>query len=570
MKNRFRTLFQRFVAFLIDATVALFIFQVVALICTYFYFIPIFPGLWVVWIAYYIVVHTIFGKTLGEAVLGLGIATKNSGTISVIQIFLREALVSIPAIIFWLTCWHRIDILRTILILLLAIILLCLKKKLFGVRIEECGVKPTYKPCFIYLVIIILGLGARFINTIATNDNTLSADQPLGLAPRPTVHSVEKYVDFLKDNRQNINDYVMNLFDEYDHVILCERLHPEVTQYDMIYNLVSDPRFVDKVGVVFTEIGCVESRDAYKNLLNTTFENDTLMEKALTSFLMENQSVHLLWPNTNWHNFLKRIYYLNQGKEKKVNILFADKNWIDRMGLEYRDSIMADNIISTIKSDSLSKSLTIMNYRHAFLTPGQGNCGYYIERSFPGKVTNVMFNFATIDFISMLTSPNKETIRPIQNGRWDVAFEQIPDDEFAFDFSGSPFGNDKFDFFPVPWAKENDLKYQDMFRGLIYYKSPAKQYTSTGFPYLFDSKNIRKLEERERQMPGYSLSAYDYLKQGNHVVGAQKIYNLTNQQDNTWYVRISIFSILLVMILFLYIKIQRNRTRDKFNSRSTR
>ena len=55
----------------------------------------------------------------------------------------------------------------------------------------------------------------------------------------------------------------MELFDKYDHVILCERHHQEMTQDDMIFDLITDKRFVDKVGVVFTEIGCAESRKAW-------------------------------------------------------------------------------------------------------------------------------------------------------------------------------------------------------------------------------------------------------------------------------------------------------------------
>ena len=78
-----------------------------------------------------------------------------------------------------------------------------------------------------------------------------------------------------------------------------------MTQHDMIYNLVTDKRFVDSVGVVFTEIGSAESRKAYKMFINTSFPNDTVVDKELASFLMENQTVHLLWPNTNWFDFLK-------------------------------------------------------------------------------------------------------------------------------------------------------------------------------------------------------------------------------------------------------------------------
>ena len=40
-----------------------------------------------------------------------------------------------------------------------------------------------------------------------------------------------------------------------DIVILCERVHPETTQYDMILNLVSNSGFIDKGGHIYTELG---------------------------------------------------------------------------------------------------------------------------------------------------------------------------------------------------------------------------------------------------------------------------------------------------------------------------
>jgi len=56
---------------------------------------------------------------------------------------------------------------------------------------------------------------------------------------------IAPYVDFLKKQRQKPADYVMGLFEKYDLVILCERFHPETTQYDFIYDLVSDKRFIE-------------------------------------------------------------------------------------------------------------------------------------------------------------------------------------------------------------------------------------------------------------------------------------------------------------------------------------
>ena len=386
-------IFQRLGAFLIDAFTVVFLFQIVAFLLSPFCFLPLFPGVWFVWIVYYIASYCTFGKTLGESFFDAQIVA-NKGFVPVwIKIILREAFTSFPALIAWTLCWNQFVAKRSIAIFVVLLLLICLRRKMFGISLVKreqdtiATKRPFYKTSAgIFLMIILSGCLARIANTVCTNDKAFLVESPWKSVPRPTASSVSKYVDYLKNNRQDINDYVMGLFEKYDYVILCERHHQDMTQYDMIYNLVTDRRFVDKVGVMFTEIGCAESRDAYRTLVETTFPNDTLLEKSLASFLMENQTVHLLWPNTNWFTFLKKMYYFNHDKEKKVEIMFADRNWIDRTELAQRDSVMADNIIRTIESDSLKKSLIIMNYRHAFFTPGC--CGEYIQRRFPGKVAN--------------------------------------------------------------------------------------------------------------------------------------------------------------------------------------
>ena len=561
-------IFQRLGAFLIDAHAIVFLFQIVAFLLSPFCFLPLFPGLWFVWIMYYIVSYTTIRKTLGESFFNAKIVANKGRVPDWIKILLREAFTSFPALIAWTLCWNQLVPKRSIAIFVVLFLVICLRRKMFGISLVKCEQdtiatkRPFYKTSAgIFLMIILCGVLARVANTVCTNDKAFLVESPWKSVPRPTVSSVSKYVDYLNNNRQDINDYVLGLFEKYDYVVLCERLHKEMTQYDMIYDLVTDSRFVDKVGVVFTEIGCAESRDAYRTFTDTTFPNDTLLEKELASFLMKNQTVHLLWPNTNWFSFLKRMYYFNHDREKKVEILFADRNWIDRTELAHRDSVMADNIIKTIESDSLKKSLIIMNYRHAFLTPGC--CGEYIQRRFPGKVANVMINSVKIDFLSLAigkVTTGNEILRPdLRYGEWDVAFEQMPTDAFAFDLKDSPFGKDHFDYFAVPWAMENGMQYQDMFNGFIYYKALADHRASVGFNHLFDPENVAKLQEREKLIPGYWLGAWEFLKEGPQVTEGTDIFFEYNRLINTAFLWICLSALLLgcIMSITTIIKYRR-------------
>ena len=56
---------QRLGAFVIDAHTIIFLVQIVALLISPFYFLPLFPGIWLVWIMYYVVSYTTVRKTLG-------------------------------------------------------------------------------------------------------------------------------------------------------------------------------------------------------------------------------------------------------------------------------------------------------------------------------------------------------------------------------------------------------------------------------------------------------------------------------------------------------------------------
>jgi hypothetical protein len=67
--------------------------------------------------------------------------------------------------------------------------------------------------------------------------------------------TIENYVQFLKQQKQTPVDYIRSLFQTYDLVVLCERSHPEVTQYDMIYELAADKRFQQQAGHIFMENG---------------------------------------------------------------------------------------------------------------------------------------------------------------------------------------------------------------------------------------------------------------------------------------------------------------------------
>lgn len=534
-------------AFLIDATAAFFVYQTVALIAAYFFFMPFFPGFFAIWLLYYLGCFILKGTTLGLAFFDFCLEDKGKRQTYILRVILREGMTSFPAVVLWLFSGDSIVLLRIGLVAVGCLILTIWRKRLFRLQVVQKGESVStgallndrlpgrFKITGIYGSLIILGLVSFGVNVWLTGDKIIMSEKPIAMRPRPSANTVERYTDYINANGKDINEYIKELFREYDHVVLCERWHPEGTQYDMIYDLVTTPYFTDSIGHVFTEIGNVEKREDFRRLTATAFPSDSLREKAVASFIVDSQTVWLLWSNTNWFNFLKKMSVFNHGREKPVDLLFTDILWKDYGKISARDSIMAYNIINTVRSDSIKKSLVIMNYRHASMKAP--NCAYYLQKAFPGKVANVVLNTFRPNVFQIPSA--------IRQGKWDAASEYAGKDRFAVDFKDSPFGDDPFDLFPVvSLYSPKTVKYKDMFNGMIYYTLPARQYAGNGFPYMFTPGNEAKLQAEKAVMPGDRLSNYEYMRYGNSV---QKGGNyLENYVLNLAYLLIALLSIILL------------------------
>lgn len=535
-------------AFLIDATASFFIFQIVALGLAYFCFLPFFPSFFVIWLLYYLCCYIVNGTTLGLSFFNSYLEDIGNKRSYIIRVILRECFTSFPAVVLWLFAGDSIVLLKIALIAVVCLALAIWRKRLFKMKTvhkEQLCSTSTSNCCQrnsrlrilgLYGGLIVLGTGSFCVNTYLTGDKIILNEKPIALRPRPAAHLVSKYTDFINTDSKDINEYIKELYKHYDHVVLCERWHPECTQYDMIYDMVTNPFFADSISNVFTEIGDVKKREDFRQITTATFPSDSLREKALSSFIIDSQTVWLLWSNTNWFDFLKKMSEFNHNREKPVNVLFSDVLWTDINKISERDSVMAYNIVNTIHSDSIKKSLVIMNYRHAFMT--LNNCGYYLQKAFPGRVANVMLN--TFRF-NICQAPSA-----LQQGKWDVAAEQTGKDRFAIDFQNSPFGDDNFDLCPLlSWFTPRDVKYKDMFNGMIYYTLPAEQYAGNGFPYIFTPENQERLKSEVAVMPGDQLSNYDYLRFGNFIEKGGNYFE--NIIYNMIYILFGIVSVILLI-----------------------
>ncbi|HEY6063512.1 MAG TPA: hypothetical protein VIV35_07880, partial [Chitinophagaceae bacterium] len=168
--------------------------------------------------------------------------------------------------------------------------------------------------------------------------------------------AIAPYVTFLKEQKQSAKEYILDLFKTHDLVIICERLHAEFTQYDLFTDIITDKRFIDNVGNVFTEIGLSSNDPALNNFLHTrNLPADEVKRQVM--FFQRNCSPWPVWSNANYSFLLDKVYVTNNKlpAAKAVNVYPSDLPFawtgadstamINLRGMmNNRDSLMASQI----------------------------------------------------------------------------------------------------------------------------------------------------------------------------------------------------------------------------------
>jgi hypothetical protein len=324
--------------------------------------------------------------------------------------------------------------------------------------------------------------------------------------------AIVPYVNYLNSNTNSAKEYVLTLFKTHDMVIICERMHPEFTQYEFLMDIISDNRFINEVGNVFTEVGVSSLNPSLNTFLHTKNLSKEKQNEQILNYRRDLMWT-AMWEPSNYSYLIESLYNLNNNLpvHNAVNLYPSDIpfDWKKADSLyfqtdvlpliKYRDSIIASQVMlqfDIIKNSSSShkKALVIMNYRHAFnnnfyMKDGRQikNAAWFLFKHYGNKVANVLLNSNWFDM--------KDNSLLVQKGKWDAAFSATGNKTSGFNFINTPFGKDSFDL----WAPGNaGFTYEDVFTGFVFYNPIEAQKLISGVPGFLDSAYFDEFFRRFR------------------------------------------------------------------------
>lgn len=362
---------------------------------------------------------------------------------------------------------------------------------------------------------------------------------------------LKPYIDFLRQQNTSPVDYVFELFEDHDIVILGERDHRDMSQYELIKEIISDKRFTDKVGHIFTEVGVHNQTERANRILSGKYDDYLIFQKDLIGLYRDIDYVGI-WEKYNYWYLLSTIYNintrLNESRKLTIHLTDVEFDWdnyfdIDDYTEKYdRDSIMGHNFIyefdKILQNDSepRKKALVILNSPHSYQNYQTRNyllnsAAAYIFDYYPNKVANIMINYVN----SRKGKDSNDYL--FDRGKWDAAFKYLDNPKLGFDMAGSPFGEVPFngyDDLPV-----YDTRFKNIFTGFIFYKPISEWILMFGIPGFVDEEfkpelirrsRLRNPDAKPEDILKYDIPYCNILKIRNHYDGD----DVSREQVDEW------------------------------------
>lgn len=333
--------------------------------------------------------------------------------------------------------------------------------------------------------------------------------------------SIKPFINFLENNNfLSAKEYTLSKFETYDIVVLSERFHHDMSQYDVILDIIKDNRFK---GHIYTEIGHTNLYERFNNfLMNSTFTEEEKQEELMN--LYRDISPSVIWDPYNYYHLLNEVWNLNKNKKNEDKILIfpldIPLDWNDiqthrELSIHYnfyngllRDQVIGMNFVELYEArkNKKKKALVILNSTHGYkqnikykplpTRPLIRRTGEFINKTYPDKTFTIYINSCNIDN-SKLSN----------NGIIDASFEFSKKDNIGFDLKDTPIGKAKFDLYFTYNSEDWDtnINYNYIFDGMIFYKPLKEMVIKSGIPNIYPKEYEEMFFKRISLVSGMKL-----------------------------------------------------------------
>ena len=311
------------------------------------------------------------------------------------------------------------------------------------------------------------------------------------IALKAQTPSIEALRTCAAEKGMSPKEYIFKQFEKSDIVVLGERDHRDTVQYDLIHDILADPRFAEQIGYVYTEVGSYNMTDDVNRLLQGNYPTEAAFMDSLYAYYRKTEIFYPMWEKYNRVKFLKGIYEINRTSPKKIMLGLTDceflwdeirtvedyKRFWKSPGLNDRDSLMATHISEMYARQTplngKRKALVITNQPHAindsFILKKSntvyGAQGWWMKKIFgEEKVKIVVLNWFDYNLF------NGSNFPMTGGGNWDAAFELLECRPFAIDLKNTPYGETAYNgHIGGTTTSAKNKCWQDVADGLIYY-----------------------------------------------------------------------------------------------------
>lgn len=311
------------------------------------------------------------------------------------------------------------------------------------------------------------------------------------IALKAQTPSIEALRTCAAEKGMSPKEYIFKQFEKSDIVVLGERDHRDTVQYDLIHDILTDPRFAEQIGYVYTEVGSYNMNDDVNRLLQGSYPTEAAFMDSLYTYYRKSETFYPIWEKYNRVKFLKGIYEINRTSPRKIRLGLTDrefswdeirivedyKNFWESRTVNYRDSLMATHISEMfarqIPLNGKRKALVITSQPHAIndsmilkkRNAVYGTQGWWMKKIFgEEKVKIVVLNWFDYNLF------NGSNFPMTGEGHWDAAFELLECRLFAIDLKNTPYGETAYN--GLVGGTTTNVKnkcWQDVADGLIYY-----------------------------------------------------------------------------------------------------